>query len=1153
MKKKREVLFPHGDEMRLNFRKMKLTVILVFIVCVTFGNSFSQVRLSVNFNKTDIREVLQTIEEKTNYIFLYKDQIFDFSQKINAEFTDAKFEDVLKSFCDQTNTSYEIRDRQIILKEKSANPVTGEQAPQKRAIFGKVTDSSGGPLPGVSVVVKGTTIGTITDSDGKFSLQVPSDAKILSFSFVGMKSLEIPIAGTTSFNVVLEEEIVGIDEVVTVGYGTQKKGLLTGSVQTIKVSEALREIPSTSVGNLLAGQFAGVDVSTPSGVPGENPGISIRTTATWKNDQPITYVIDGVIRTESEFNDLGTNEIESITVLKDAAAAAVYGSRSAGGVILVTTKNGTVGKASVNYSFNTGFDTRTKGIPITNALQTAGMVNRFYAGTSQAAQYSQEEIDYLAGINNGWGYNQLDAIWKNPSTSQHNLSISGGSDKIKYFAAGSYTDQKSFIDVFNFKKYNARLNVTADITKDLQVFAGMSMATTTTSSGVFETPGAIYSKLLVWQPYQPVFTDGGKPIDYGWIANIGSYNSGENGYEKSYVLNPNLLLKATYKIPFVKGLSAIAAYSLNWNNNRNRNYLIENTLYLTKISGTYNKIISTSDADIVGTRTSSVFSTIGGEQLQESLAYSQDYQLNFQLNFDRTFNNLHHVQGLVVFEKAESADGGFNGTRYTIPFYKTDQWWAFSDVRENSSAGGSVYQTTGRMSYIGQFNYDFDRKYLLAFSFREDGSMNFAPDQRWGFFPAVSAGYVLSQEPYLNSVKWLDFLKIRGSVGMTGNDAVGGWQWQQSYITVKTNGIPVNNAYFGEIPAKNNGLTYGVLANPRLTWEKVLSYNAGMDINFLKHFSGTLEYWYKKSYDILDQRIASYPTTFSLTIPDENYGRMDAQGFDFTLGYDNHSGEFKYNVKLNVSYGWNKIVQKDYASNAKPIDVPTGTSTTRITGFVFDRIIRTQEDLDNFSAQYPGYKYKGIVPALGMMVYKDLSGPDGTPDGLIDDWDRVVLFKNNFPVIYGLSAGFDWKGFSLDMMFNGKLFYQKSFQSIADFAANNRCYVGWYDNSWTADNTTAWLPKPEAANKTRTYVSPANSAFWYKDASFIRLKYIKLSYDIPSNLYSNVVPIKNAKLFFTGTNLFYFSKFNLYDPEMTSGTQDYPIMRTFNFGLNVSF
>lgn len=1138
--------------------KMKLLTILIFAGSMALSAStYSQkTRIDLQLENSSLTEILNTIEKKSEFIFIYNANIVNADEKRNISVKGEQIDKILELLFQGIDVYYRIDDRQIFLYKKGdmKNPesingiIMGDQS-QKEVLAGTVKDTKGLPLPGVSVVVKGTVIGTVTDVDGNYTLgKVPSDA-VLVFSFVGMRTHEISITGKTTINVTMLAVDQSIDEVVIVGYGTQKKGLLTGSVQTVKVSETLKELPTTSAGNLLVGQFAGIDVSTPHGVPGESPSIAIRTTATWKNDQPITFVIDGIIRTEDEFNNLGSNEIESFTVLKDAAAASVYGSRSAGGVIVVTTNKGRFGKPSINYSFNTGFDLRTKGIALTDALQTAKIVNRFYAGTSQSAQYSQEEIDYLGTINKGWGYDQLNSIWKNPLTSQHNLSISGGSDRIKYFAAGSYTNQESFLEVFNYQKYNARLNVTADITKNLQIFAGLSMATTTKSEGVFETPAAVYSKLLVWQPYQPVYTNAGKPIDYGWIANIGSYSTGENGYKKSYGLNPNILLSVTYKIPTIEGLSAKASYSANWINNRNRNYLVNNIVNLTKISGTYSKIISTDDADIVSQRYTTLFNK---NSLNESLAYSQDYQLNFQLNFDRTFYKTHHFQGLLVYEKSENTSGGFSATRENFPFYMTDQWWATSDVRLDSYVSGNINQTSGRLSYIGQFNYDYKSKYLLALAFREDGSMKFAPDKRWGFFPAVSAGYIISEEPFFKSISAIDFLKVRASIGMTGNDAVGGWQWQQSYISVNTSGIAVNNSYFGETPSKNNGLTYGVLANPNLTWEKVLSYNVGVDASFFKHWSGMIEYWYKQSYDILDQRIASYPSTFSLKLPDENYGQIDAQGFDFSLGYKNHSGDFKYQANLNMSYGWNKIIAKDYAANAKPIDIPTGTSTSQIKGYVFDQIIRTQDDLDKFNIEYPGYKYNGIVPALGMMVYKDLSGPGGVPDGTIDGWDMVKLFKNNFPIVYGLNLGLSWKGIDLDMMFNGKLGYQKSFQSITDFAANNRSYVGWYDNVWTPETPDGWLPQPKATAKERTYLSP-NSAFWYEDASFLRMKYLNLSYTIPNRMYKRVLPIDGIKVFFAGTNLFYLSDFRLYDPELDSGSKDYPIMRTFNFGVKVSF
>ena len=449
------------------------------------------------------------------------------------------------------------------------------------------------------------------------------------------------------------------------------------------------------------------------------------------------------------------------------------------------------------------------------------------------------------------------------------------------------------------------------------------------------------------------------------------------------------------------------------------------------------------------------------------------------------------------------------------------------------------------MSYIGQFSYSYANKYLASFSFREDGSMNFAPDQRWGFFPAGSVGWILSEENFFNKT-FVDYLKLRASVGLTGNDAVGGWQWQYSFKQG-------NSAYYGKTPSRLYGVKYGSVINPDLTWEKALSWNVGVDMNFATNWNVSADYWFKNSYDILGDRQATLPTTYSQSMPAENYGQIHAQGIDFSLGYRGQSKDFSYFGNLTLSYGWNEVIKKDYAENAKYVDIPVGKATSYITGWVYDGIIRTQEQLDEFKAAHPDYRIGGTPPALGQMIYKDVSGPDGTPDGIIDDWDKVVLKDNNFPVVYGLNLGGSWKGLSLDMMFSGRLGEYKSFRDLAEGAEWHRMWKDWYTDSWSEDNPNATLPKRlPYSDGGKTY--DRDSEYWFKKTNFMRLKYLTVSYTLPKTFvagaFGNV--IDNLRFYCSGTNLFVLSNFKYYDPEISKG-KVFPVTRSISFGVDVKF
>ena len=1011
---------------------------------------------------------------------------------------------------------------------------------QKRLVTGVVLDSQGEPVVGANVFEKGEkTNGTITDIDGKFSLNV-SDNATLVVSFVGFKNQEIAVKGRDKIDIRLADDSELLDEVVVVGYMTQKKGLVTGAVSSMKMDEKLNTLPTTSAGNILVGKLAGVSGSTPNGLPGAAPSISIRTGSSW-NDQNVTYVIDGVVRGGGDFNNLSPNEIEDITVLKDAASAAIYGSRSAGGVIIVTTKKGTRGKPVFNYSYGYSIDTRTKNSDLTSGVEAAELYGRINGEADPAGwAWSQEEIDHIRTINNGWGYDQLDAVWRNPVTQTHNFSVNGGSEKVRYFGAASYVKQEGFLKPYTYDKYNIRMNVTADITKDLEVFAGLAVYNTFQGNAVFENAEANYGKLRVWQPDQPVYTDSGKHIDFGWIANNGASVDGKGGYNKSQMLKPQAVISATYKAPFLKGLSAKISYSRSWVHDLNKIYYTNYDLYQVKKSGTHNHIFSTKDEDIIGTRKTT---WVGKDYIQRKSSWSGDKQFNVQLSYENVFNNLHRVSGTLVTEWYEGDGASVHGGRETFPVYMTDQFWAASSARADTWGGGDTDWQSGRFSYIGQFSYSYADKYLLSFSFREDGSMNFAPSQRWGFFPAGSLGWVISEESFFNKSA-IQFLKLRASVGLTGNDSVGGWQWQESYKSG-------SSAYFGSSPSKSVGITYGSVVNPNLTWEKALSYNVGADVNFLNHWTVSADYWYRNSYDILGSRQNTLPNSFSLTMPAENYGEIHAQGFDLQLGYHGNNKDFSYYGNLTMSYGWNKTIKQDYAENARWIDIPVGKSRSYITGWEFDKIIRTQEELDAFKAEHPNYQHNGLSPELGMMVFKDLSGPDGKPDGIINDWDKVILKNSNNPVIYGLNLGGSWKGLSVDMMFSGQLGVDKWATDLAGGVEWNRMWKKWYNDSWTPENQNATLPKRISSNNAKTYETA--SSYWLKDASFMRLKYLTVSYDLPKNQFYNKL-FDNVRFFVTGTNLFVLSSFNknYYDPEIGNGNA-FPILRSVNLGVDVKF
>lgn len=1123
-------LIPEGSRKKFS----RLLCVTALSTCSLFAYAQQQpVRLTGS--NIPLKSVFKQIEKQTKLFIDYKSQDIDDSRVIREMPEKGTVQEVLVKLLDGTDCVATYSNGHIIIRKQ----VDTQSGKKSQMVKGTIVDASGEPIIGANVVVKGTANGTITDIDGNFALDVLEGA-ILQVSYIGYADQEVKVGKQKILSIVLREDSKALEEVVVVGYLSQKKASLTGAVASMKMEENLNTISTTSAGNLLAGKMAGVTIGTPNGIPGSNPSISIRTGSSW-NSQNIVYVIDGVVRGGGDFNNLSPNEIEDITVLKDAASAAVYGSRASGGVILVTTKRGNKGKPVFNYSYGFSVDSRTKNVDLTSAVEAGELYNRIN-GTSDPAgwAWSQEELDYFKNINNGWGYDQLETVWRNPTTQTHNFSVDGGNDRIRYFGAASYVKQEGFLQPLTYDKYNLRMNVTADITKDLEVFVGLAIYNTFRGNSVIEGAEANYSKLRVWQPDQPVYTNSGKYIDYGWSANLGAALDGSAGYYKETLLKPQASFSATYKMPFLKGLKAKFSYSRSWTHEVANGYYTNYDLMTMKKSGINGRIISTDDKDIIGTKKNTWFAK---EYIEREADWSGDKQMNFQLSYDNLFNDVHRVAGTFVTEWYEGNGSGVLAGRETFPVYRTDQFWAASSARADTWGDGDTDWVSGRMSYVGQFSYAYKDKYLASFSFREDGSMNFAADKRWGFFPAGSVGWVISEENFFNK-KYIQFLKLRGSAGLTGNDSVGGWQWQESYQSG-------NNAYFGTTPSRSVGITYGSVVNPDLTWEKTLSYDVGVDVNFLNHWNLSFDYWYSRTYDILGARSKSVPTSFSLSLPDENYGEIHAQGVDFQLGYQGKSKDFTYHGNFTLSYGWNKVIQKDYSENAQWIDIPEGKSTSYITGYVFDKIIRTQDELDAFNAEHPDYLHNGLSPELGMMVYKDISGPNDTPDGIIDSWDRVMLRSNNNPVVYGLNLGGSWKGLSVDMMFSGKLGEWKSISNLAGAVEWNRMWNKWYYDSWTPENPNATLPKRISNSSPKTYQT--NSIFWYKKANFMRLKYLTISYELPGNQFYSKL-FDKVRLFVSGANLFCLGNFNknYYDPEISEGNS-YPVMRSWNFGIDVRF
>ncbi len=1127
----------HKPWLRKISRIMKLTTLIILIALLQCSARGYSQKVNLDENNSPLTKVLREIKKQTGYVFFYDSK--DVSNKnVNVHLKGASLNEALDECLKNQSLTYKIVNKAIVLQQTDA--VTANKAPNLVAvpvitITGQVVDDKDLPLPGVTIKVKDGKAAAITDANGKFSIDVQDNKAVLIFSFVGFVKKELPVTTNSPMLVKLETDQTGLTEVVVLGYTSQKKENITGAVSTISVNESLRDIPTSNLSALLTGQASGLNIQTYTGVPGVASNLSIRTNSS-PNTAPALFVIDGVVRDKATFDLLDPSEVGDISILKDAASAAIYGSQSSGGVVLVTTKRGKAGKPVVNYIVSTDVEKRSKVPTLMSAVEGANFTDYMHPNDPSFFYYwDPNEIAYIKTVNNGYGADNLKAVWHNPTDMHQSLSVTGGSDKVRYYVGGSYLNQNGFLANLKYNKYDLRSNVSIDVTKNLTLFGQLATGSTSQNSLYFDSNvnlSDLYNKLMVWQPDWQMYTDKGQPIDNGWLGNIGEFTNGHSGYNTNSGRTTDVLLNAVYKVPFVKGLNLKVQYANNFSEMNNRLFEQKQNLVRIKQDGAHAHIWT-------DTVTANVQSNAPGRPfLQESSALTKNYQLDLQANYEHSFGN-HNFSGVFVYEQSESSLDSFYGGRETFPIATIDQFFATSGARADGYVGGSASQG-GRLAYIGMLGYNYAEKYFFNASLRRDGSSKFSPSQRWGYFPTVSAGWIISKESFFKS-NVIDFLKLRASAALSGNDNVISSQWLQTFN-------PSGNAYFGNPPSMSPGIALASITNPNITWEKSRDYNIGVDMNFLTHFTLSTDYWFKHTYDILGSRVQALPTSFGFALPQANYAKVDAHGIDLELGYQNNVGQVTYHVKGTFSYGTNKVIQMDYPANGAAYGNPNGKSLGFMTGYVYDRIIRTQGDLDALPS---GFLIFGQKPALGMMTYKDISGPKGTPDGIIDSYDQTEIASHSAPPVRaGLNFGASWKGFSIDVLFAGQ-FGSKIYNTGGGWVEWNRVPSYWL-NHWTPDNQNAPMPNPVSAFGPNTY--NVNSTYWLTNNSFVRLKYLNLGYSLPKQ-WVNKLGVSNVKVFATGTNLFYIAASNKFldvDPEL-GGVNAYPVMKTFNLGLNVTF
>jgi len=989
----------------------------------------------------------------------------------------------------------------------------------------------GSPLPGVSVFIKGTAVGTTTDQDGNFVLALPSTGStVLVFSFIGYKTQEIALAGQTSLKVALESDISTLNEVVVVGYGETKKQSLTSAITSVKGQEFVKS-PQPNLSNAFAGRVSGVVANSAGGEPGfDNARLLIRGQSSTGDNSPL-IVIDGVANRLGGLERLDPNDIESISVLKDASAA-IYGAQAANGVILVTTRRGSSSSAPViNFSYNQGIAKPTRLPEMADAATYASILNEIQYYRSSAGGlnqiYSEEEIEKFRNGSDPINYPNSDwigAVMKSYSLQdQQNLSIGGGGNDAQYFISLGRRQQDGIYENTNlrFEQWNIRSNVDLNIRKNLRI--GIDIAGRN-EDRVYptESAGSIFRSAFRTYPTLPVYYPGNLPspgIEAGLNPVVIATDAA--GTDKQPRTVVNTLLSFDYKLPFVEGLSIKGFYAYDRMFESRKLFRTPWTVY------TLNN--STSPATFVPTVRGPLTAELTQRQRNDILTTA-----NLSLNYEKTFG-VTLLRAFVAYEQNAQQASWFETFRRgflspSIP--EIDLGGSAPEERANS--GNSERFT--RRNYFGRVSLDYNAKYLAEVQFRYDGSSKFMKGSQYGFFPSASVGWRISEESWF-AVPAMDNLKLRASYGLLGNDRIRPFQYLNTF------NLRTANYVWNGTPIPTFGISQ--LANPDITWETAAKLDIGIEATILKNFNIEVDYFSERRTDLLIPRTGSIPMVsgivneyrVSAIIPDENIGEVINKGFEVQAGYNLTIGQMNLNLGGNLTYNKSEVVFMDDAegipSYQKREGQPLGSQLLyRATG-----IFRNAEDLANY-------------PSLTGNQPGDLMFDDVNDDGEITADDMVRESLSNVPqIVYGFTVAGTFRNFDLTILLQGQA---RSVQYVLTEAGQVGNYFdSWAENRWSPSNPDGTYPRVDVRTSSSINGALYRNDFWLNNTSFMRIKNVELGYNLPGLAR---VRLTGARIYASAFNLATFSKVKDFDPEgQSESAQFYPQQQIFNIGVNLKF
>jgi TonB-linked SusC/RagA family outer membrane protein len=1095
----------------------------------------------------------------------------------------------------------------------SAAPAGAQSTQQtKKKVVGNVKDDNGEALIGVTIAIKGQSAGTVTDINGNFSLEV-SQPNVLVVSYIGYTRQFIDYTGQQTLAIKMLSDTEKLNEVVVVGYGTQKVKNITGSIASVDM-KTIESLPVANLTQALSGQIPGVSIISGSSRPGSGDALKIRQAFGFSKDgsssNPL-IVIDDVIQVDPAtnlstmdlFNRLDPSEVESITVLRDASAA-IYGSRAAQGAIIVKTKRGKEGGVKVSYSGKFEWNDAVSHIKTMDAYNYGLYANSILTTASKTASslFSAAELESMKSLN----YNWLDKAWSGAAAMQHSINVNGGDKKATYFAGATYYDQGANLGSQDYKRYSFRAGTDVKITNRLKLSATINANNSSQEKSYTKVISGLNDKSFG-------NLGGGEQADYMYLLHMPSYipySANVNGFDQwvSPALGPHMAASTQvvnnsmagwnyfgladngsksvnqdfnynanfalqYDIPFVKGLSIKATYALNRSSVNSKQTQLP---YSLALAANTDKL----DSHLYGDATTwTVRENNKTARVLYDVTTNKSEQANFYINYDRTFG-LHDISVMASIERAE------NSSEFERQYYENTT----SAYNGSSSSAGTMIpgnslmtlSESGALSYLGRASYNYASKYLAQLIVRADASTKFAPENYWGVFPTVSLGWVASEESWFkNNIKWVDFLKVRGSIGKTGNDNIKAWKWKQLYSWAADKGLGFGTNGGSQV----SGITPDVTPNIDVQWATDIKYNLGLDVNVLNNrLSFGLDGYFDRSQGNLTDMsgLIGVPISVGGAYAEQNYNAVDAWGTEISVNWRDKIGEVKYSIGVNTSLYWNKVKKYPTSGNTYPSSNTTRVGNSLIQpvwGFKTwkgneygDGLLRTDADIDNYwnyltqlataAGTTPSYlttitQKSGLMK--GMLAYQDLGGDlqaDGTvsaPNGQIKDngEDYAKLAKKD--ITYGISTNLNvsWKSFSwsaqLSTSWGGYASIDRIGQGTSNIIWSHESF--WSDMYNATSNVTGKYPN--------MYYSDQNkyaSDYWQVSSFRCYVKSMNFAYSLPRNLIAKV-GIENAKISLSGNNLWdLFNPYpdhyrNMYD----NSTSSYPTLRTWSLGVNLTF